>query len=196
MCPGTALLRVDTEHNLVTYATEVRQSLTQALASQVQNIRHIGGRVVSLGLNNAGTPGALVAGSTDIMASQEQPPGDEAAPPSQALRTLKLTYAPPTAPVLAVGDMGPGFYDWRQVFPFLEPILELTAELAAEAKATPWWYEWPEKSLYKAEDGMDWKVRCFTCRPCPSHVILSPDAAGDALLPHIPSKRTRQAAMG
>jgi hypothetical protein len=61
----------------------------------------------------------------------------------------------------------PSFYEWRNVFPFLGPLLAAAPALAAELRAagpSAAWAAWPETSLYLKEAGAEWDVVpfCYT----------------------------------
>ena len=99
----------------------------------------------------------------ESMAAGEGKDACSGVPSSEVFPDLDIKHVDPTDSIPAVDGVGPGFYDWRVVFPFLDAVLSLRAELAEEAKSTPWWYDWPEQSLYSKEDGMDWKVS--VCNP-------------------------------
>ena len=53
------------------------------------------------------------------------------------------------------------FYEWRQLFPFLETLLDLVPELTVELQTrgpSSSWTQWPETSLYLPENGHEWDV--------------------------------------
>lgn len=88
-------------------------------------------------------------------------------------------WAPPRRVWAVDADAAPPFYEWTDVFPYLAPVLAawrtvadevatVTAATAASAVgaadagpvAGPW-QPWPEYSLWRPEDGHDWRVVPF-----------------------------------
>lgn len=77
----------------------------------------------------------------------------------------EFAYAPPTRswdPKLSA----PCFYDWREVFPFLAPLLGETKaildELIAFERSKPdGLFDWPEKNLWDPSRGESWRVLPF-----------------------------------
>ena len=43
----------------------------------------------------------------------------------------------------APGDEGPPFYEWQEVYPFLEPLLAARELIWEEAQAANRWHDWP-----------------------------------------------------
>jgi hypothetical protein len=73
----------------------------------------------------AKTRGAMAGAAETDDAPKEQPP---------------FQFQPPRVHGLHPDmDNAPSFYDWHTTFPFLEEVVELRDEIAAEAKATQWW---------------------------------------------------------
>lgn len=72
--------------------------------------------------------------------------------------------APPAA--VAPAAAPPGFYDWRAMFPHLAFVADAWRDVRDELAAVPpaAWREWPERTLYRAEAGHDWRVLpfCYT----------------------------------
>jgi hypothetical protein len=60
----------------------------------------------------------------------------------------------------------PPFYEWREHWPELQFLVDAYREIRAEAAATDpaTWREWPERNLYKADQGHEWRVVpfCYT----------------------------------
>uniref|UniRef100_A0A7S2RDG3 Uncharacterized protein n=1 Tax=Mucochytrium quahogii TaxID=96639 RepID=A0A7S2RDG3_9STRA len=57
--------------------------------------------------------------------------------------------------------VAPKYYDWKEIFPFLETILENEAVIQSELRnfMQERWCPWPEEKLYYAPDqNGDWKV--------------------------------------
>jgi Aspartyl/Asparaginyl beta-hydroxylase len=60
----------------------------------------------------------------------------------------------------------PCFYDWKEVYPYLEPLLGLTKEIldeliAYERRKPDGLFDWPEKNLWDPERGESWRVLPF-----------------------------------
>ena len=58
-------------------------------------------------------------------------------------------FVPPTIS-WAPGDEGPPFYDWKEVYPFLEPLLAARAMIWEEAQAANRWHDWPVRCQSQA----------------------------------------------
>ncbi|RYG43190.1 aspartyl/asparaginyl beta-hydroxylase domain-containing protein [archaeon] len=91
----------------------------------------------------------------------------------------------------------PNFFDWHELYPFLEAIQAATDTIFAELKCASRWFDWPETELYHPELGANWKVFPF-CHTIPSNdpsaQVWLPAAtscpATSALLRAIPGLRT------
>lgn len=79
----------------------------------------------------------------------------------------------PPLPAQSDAVVGPAFFDWRAVFPFLASTLSCVPALRAELRArgpSSTWTAWPETSLYLPEEGQDWDVIPF-CYTFPSNDV-------------------------
>ena len=57
------------------------------------------------------------------------------------------------------GPIAPKYYDWRETFPQLQPLVDNAEAIASEVRAVKSWTPWPEKNLYEgAHQNADWKV--------------------------------------
>lgn len=79
----------------------------------------------------------------------------------------------------------PSFFDWRDHFPFLSPLLSqveaINAEVAAARQAK--WSDWPETNLYMRDQGQSWRVIPF-CYTFPSNTgVTQWVESSSALLP-------------
>ena len=77
-----------------------------------------------------------------------------------------IPYESPSRVIWTPGDPFPTFYDWRAVFPFLRSVIAAHPHILKELLETTRgsWHPWPETTLYKPEQGHDWRVVpfCYT----------------------------------
>lgn len=110
---------------------------------------------------------------------------------------VELPYEPATVEWNPDAE-APKFYNWKEVYPFLQPVRDNIGTIIEEVKAATRWHAWPEQALYNADAGDDWKVFPF-CHTFPAtdskattwlprHVAECPRTAG--LLASIPGLRT------
>lgn len=66
-------------------------------------------------------------------------------------------------PAYGEGGVPPNYYDWREVFPDLQFVIDAWRDIRDEAQAiqSKSWKPWPERNLYRVDQGQDWKVVPF-----------------------------------
>ncbi len=104
-----------------------------------------------------------------------------------AVRVFTIAMAAPHPAELVVeGVQDSGFFDWRQLFPSLQALLEAAPAIAAElaGSASAKWHDWPETALYMGGEGETWRVIpfCYTY-PADGSVDTQWVASSSALLP-------------
>ena len=98
-----------------------------------------------------------------------------------------IPFLPPTIS-WAPGDEGPPFYEWQQVYPFLQPLLDAQGTIWAEAQGANRWHDWPE-DLYDPTEGHVWKVVPFL------HTFPASDPAASVWVDRAVSACPRTAAL-
>lgn len=122
------------------------------------------------------------------------------AAPTEPIEPTPIAYLPPRI-TFDETRPAPRYYDWRDVFPFLQPVLDAREEIFAELKAATGmskWFDWPETELYAKDEGATWRVLPFChCIPATdaSHLQWLPASASScpatsSLLRRIPGLRT------
>jgi len=89
----------------------------------------------------------------EIAAEEEAGDGD-----TQAVQALSLSaeLVPATAGETPENDT-PNYYDWRDLFPALQSLVDGMSEISAECGQVAAWKAWPEKH-YDEGGTQDWKV--------------------------------------
>jgi hypothetical protein len=55
----------------------------------------------------------------------------------------------------------PNYYEWRETYPFLSPLVAAVPAILKELTAATRWFDWPETNLYSPDEGMSWRVYPF-----------------------------------
>ena len=96
--------------------------------------------------------------------------------------------APPPHPAELVidGVQDSGFFDWRQLFPAAQALVDALPSIAAELRGATaaQWHAWPETALYMRDAGERWSVipLCYTF-PADGSAATQWVASASAVLP-------------
>jgi hypothetical protein len=104
--------------------------------------------------------------------TRADPPGaEDTASAAARATTAPIAFEPPTRSWRTPGDeerldaaSHPNFYEWREVFPFLRAVREAWPLVRREVLSRTGggqldaWVPWPERNLWRADEGHDWRV--------------------------------------